>query len=185
MSAPPAIAAAASSALRTLTSSCMAATVSSAFVTERDGRLPILRQAQDRPERSRGATDAALSGRAVLVTGASSGIGSAIALAAARAGADVAITYRANADGADEVRRAIGELGRRAAVFQLDLADLASIRDFASAARRALGRLDVWINNAGVDILTGGAASLSRVEKLDLLIAVDMCGTMLASWHAA
>ena len=121
----------------------------------------------------------------MLVTGASSGIGSAIALAAARAGADVAITYRANADGADDVRRAIGELGRRAAVFQLDLADLASIRDLASAARRALGRLDVWINNAGADILTGGAASLSRVEKLDLLIAVDLRGTMLASWHAA
>jgi len=139
-------------------------------VTERDSRLP---------------TDAPLSGRAVLVTGASSGIGSAIAIAVARAGADVAITYRANAGGADEVRRAIAGLGRRTVVFQLDLADAASIRDLASAARRALGRLDVWINNAGADILTGGAASLSRVEKLDLLIAVDLRGTMLASWHAA
>jgi 3-oxoacyl-[acyl-carrier protein] reductase len=54
-----------------------------------------------------------------------------------------------------------------------------------SAARSALGRLDVWINNAGADILTGAGASLSPVEKLDLLIAIDLRGTMLASWQAA
>jgi len=126
-----------------------------------------------------------LAGRAVLVTGGSSGIGSAIALAAARAGADVAITYRSNADGADQVRRAICALGRTAAAIRMDLADAASIAELGSASRRALGRIDVWINNAGADILTGGNASLSRIEKLDLLIAVDLRGTMIASWHAA
>ena len=55
----------------------------------------------------------ALAGRTVLVTGGSSGIGKAIAIAAARAGADVAITYRVNAAGAEEVQRAVGALGRR------------------------------------------------------------------------
>ena len=59
-----------------------------------------------------------LAGRTMLVTGASSGIGRAIALAAARAGADVAITYRANEAGAREVERAIRALGRRAARHQ-------------------------------------------------------------------
>src|SRR5262249_17731409 len=49
----------------------------------------------------------------------------------------------------------------------------------------ALGRLDVWINNAGADILTGSGAALSAVEKLDQLLAVDLRGTMLASWQAA
>ena len=126
-----------------------------------------------------------LAGRAVLVTGGASGIGEAIALAAARAGADVAITYRSNAAGAHQVRDAIAALGRQAAAFQLDLADAASVGDLGSTSRRALGRLDVWINNAGADILTGENASLSRVQKLDLLMAVDLRGTMLASWQAA
>jgi len=128
---------------------------------------------------------ASLAGRAVLVTGGSSGIGRAIALAAAGAGADVAITYRANAEGAEAVQRGISALGRRTSAIRLDLASTASIADLGGAARRALGRVDVWINNAGADILTGADASLSRVEKLDRLIAVDLRGTMLASWQAA
>jgi 3-oxoacyl-[acyl-carrier protein] reductase len=126
-----------------------------------------------------------LSGRALLVTGGSSGIGRAIALAAARAGADVALTYRANESGAREVERTIREAGRRAAVIRLDLTDGPSLRALGPAALDALGRLDIWVNNAGADILTGPGASLSDVEKLDLLMAVDLRGTMLASWQAA
>jgi NAD(P)-dependent dehydrogenase (short-subunit alcohol dehydrogenase family) len=55
-----------------------------------------------------------LAGRAMLVTGGSSGIGRAIALGAARAGADVALTYRVNQKGAREVEHEIGKVGRRA-----------------------------------------------------------------------
>ena len=133
-------------------------------------------------------TDAAASplvGRAVLVTGASGGIGRAIALAAARAGADVALTYRANEDGARNVEREIRALGRHAAVIQLDVTDEQSVRGVGPAARDALGHLDVWVNNVGADILTGANASLPDEEKLDLLLAVDLRGTMLASWRAA
>ena len=126
-----------------------------------------------------------LAGRAVLVTGASSGIGRAIALAVARAGADVALTYRTNEDGARDVAREIRTLGRRAAVIRLDVTDAVSLRAVGPAAHNALGRLDVWVNNAGADILTWSGASLSDVEKLDLLLAVDLRGTILASWHAA
>ena len=129
--------------------------------------------------------DAPLAGRAALVTGASSGIGRAIALAMARAGADVAITCRANTDGAREVEREIVAMGRRAALIQLDLADPRSLGAVAAAACDALRRLDVWVNNAGADILTGPGASLSPVEKLDRLLTVDLRGTMLASWAAA
>jgi 3-oxoacyl-[acyl-carrier protein] reductase len=125
-----------------------------------------------------------LSGRAALVTGASSGIGRAIALACAAAGADVALTYRTNEAGAREVARAIAALGRHAVVIPLDLAVESSVRAVGPAARSALGRLDVWINNAGADILTGKGAALSTVEKLDQLITVDLRGTMLASWEA-
>ena len=132
------------------------------------------------------AADAPLAGRVVLVTGASSGIGRAIALAAARAGADVALTYRANEAARARSSARSARSGRRAAVIQLDLADESSIRALGPAARDALGRLDVWVNNAGADILTGAGRRRSpTIEKLDLLLAVDLRGTMLASWQAA
>ncbi len=85
----------------------------------------------------------ALAGLGVLVTGASSGIGRAIAVAAARAGADVAITYRKNESGARGVERELVALGRRAAVVKLDLANRQSVTDLGPAVRTALGRLDV------------------------------------------
>jgi 3-oxoacyl-[acyl-carrier protein] reductase len=128
---------------------------------------------------------APLDGRAMLVTGASSGIGRAIAIAAARAGADVAVTYRTNERGAREVGGEIEKIGRRATIVRLDLADDASLKALGPAARKGLGRLDVWVNNAGADILTGTGASLSVNDKLELLMRVDLRGTMLASWQAA
>jgi 3-oxoacyl-[acyl-carrier protein] reductase len=131
------------------------------------------------------AVSAPLAGRAMLVTGASSGIGRAIALAAARAGADVAITYRVNEEGARDVEREIRTLGRRAATVRLDLADDRSLGALGPSARDALGRLDVWVNNAGADILTGAGASLTPAEKIDQVLRVDLRGTMLASWQAA
>ena len=126
-----------------------------------------------------------LAGRTMLVTGASSGIGRAIAIGAARAGADVAITYRSNDTGAREVEQAITEMGRRSAVIRLDVSNDASLRALAPAARAALGRVDAWVNNAGADILTGPAAALTESQRLDVLLAVDLRGTIHASWCAA
>ena len=126
-----------------------------------------------------------LEGRGVLVTGASSGIGRAIAVAAARAGADVALTYRSNASGARDTEAHIRALGQKAITFQIDLADEAALASLGASARDALGRLDAWINNAGADILTGAGASMSDVQKMDLLMSVDLRGTILASWQAA
>ena len=121
----------------------------------------------------------------MLVTGASSGIGRAIAIAGARAGADVAITYRANDAGARDVEREIVSLGRRAAVFKLDLTNEDDIARLGPSVRDALGKIDAWVNNAGADIVTGAAASLSKLERLDIVMTVDLRGTVLASWHAA
>lgn len=132
-----------------------------------------------------GAGHALLDGTVVLVTGASSGIGEAIALAAAREGADVIVTYREHELGARRVADAIASLGRRVTTVSLDLSDEGSIARLARSARDAFGRVDAWINNAGADVLTGRGAELSVLGKLDLLLAVDLRGTMLASWAAA
>src|SRR5215204_2289969 len=125
-----------------------------------------------------------LAGRTMFVTGASSGIGKAIALAAARAGADVAFTYRTNETGARDVQQAITVLGRRAAVIRLDVSNDASLRALGPAVRAALGRVDAWVNNAGADILTGPAAPMTESQRLDLLMAVDLRGTIHDSWSA-
>jgi 3-oxoacyl-[acyl-carrier protein] reductase len=126
-----------------------------------------------------------LAGKVALVTGASTGIGRAIAIALARAGADVAITFRTGRREATAVATEIERMGRRAAVLQLELADPASISALARDLIEQFERVDIWINNAGADILTGDDARRSRLEKLDRLLMVDLRGTILASWEAA
>src|SRR2546426_10879629 len=125
-----------------------------------------------------------LEGRVALITGASSSMGRAIALAYAAGGADVALTYRANRHGADETAEAARATGRRAEAIRADVAEEGDLHALADALRRTFGRVDVWVNNAGADILTADAARLSRIEKLDRLLAVDLRGTVLASWKA-
>jgi 3-oxoacyl-[acyl-carrier protein] reductase len=125
-----------------------------------------------------------LEGKVVLVTGASSGIGRALALGCAREGADLALTYRANEEGARQAARAISALGRRAEVLPLDLSREQEITGLARELAARFGRVDAWINNAGADILTGPAGGLSRLDKLDRVLTVDLRGTILASWAA-
>jgi 3-oxoacyl-[acyl-carrier protein] reductase len=132
-----------------------------------------------------GAGDRRLAGKIALVTGGSSGIGRAIAIACARAGADVAINFRQNDEGARETADRIRPLGARVEIRQFDVAAPGAADDLASDLGRTYGRVDIWINNAGADILTRGARGLSPVEKLDLLLRVDVRGTVLASWAAA
>ena len=120
----------------------------------------------------------------VLVTGASSGIGQAIALRLARAGADLAITYRRNREGAEATAQQIRSIGRRAEVLQLDVSRPEEIDSLAGRLKAAFGIVDVWINNAGADILTGEAGQMPRLDKLDLVLAVDLRGTIIASWAA-
>jgi 3-oxoacyl-[acyl-carrier protein] reductase len=126
-----------------------------------------------------------LAGKRIMVTGGSSGIGRAIAIGAARAGADVMITFRANQAGANDVAALIRETGRRAALVQADISQPDALARLVETARDTFGGIDGWVNNAGADILTGTGASLSRRDKLDLLLTVDLRGTMLASWAAA
>ncbi len=69
-------------------------------------------------------------------------------------------------------------------MLQADVSREADIASLAESLRQRFGRVDAWINNAGADILTGAGGRLSRMEKLDLVLAVDLRGTILASWAA-
>jgi 3-oxoacyl-[acyl-carrier protein] reductase len=126
-----------------------------------------------------------LDGKVAVVTGASSGIGRAIAIGCAREGADLAITYRGNVAGAEETAGAVRAMGRRAEVSRLDISRDDEIEGFAADVRQRFGHADAWINNAGADILTGPGGRLSPRQKLDLVLAVDLRGTIVASWAAA
>ncbi len=91
-----------------------------------------------------------LTGRKALVTGGATGIGEAVALALASAGADVALTYRSHQP--EAVRDTIEGMGRKAAAVQADFADMdaAGAEEVARFASDALGGLDILVNNAGV-----------------------------------
>jgi 3-oxoacyl-[acyl-carrier protein] reductase len=126
-----------------------------------------------------------LDGKVAVVTGASSGIGRAIAIGCAREGADLAITYRGNEAGAEDTAGAIRELGRRAEVLRVDISRDEDVEALATEVRQRFDRADAWINNAGADILTGTGRRLSARQKLDLVLAVDLRGTIITSWAAA
>ncbi len=90
-----------------------------------------------------------LQNKRALVTGASRGIGRAIALALASAGADVALHFHQNENAAREVQSQIEAMGRRATVVQADARDFAQFSRVWDDAERELGALDVLVNNAG------------------------------------
>ena len=116
------------------------------------------------------------------MTGASSGIGRAIAETYAAEGADVLLTHRDSAERAREVADAIGG---RALVSHADLATREGCERLVAEAHERLGGFDVWVNNAGADVLTGEAADWEWERKLDVLLAVDLKGTIACSYAAA
>jgi 3-oxoacyl-[acyl-carrier protein] reductase len=91
-----------------------------------------------------------LSGKNAVVTGGSRGIGRAIALGLAEAGADVVLTFREKRDEAETVARDIGKMGRRALVLQMDVADRASV-EAAARDTRDFGAISILVNNAGIN----------------------------------
>jgi 3-oxoacyl-[acyl-carrier protein] reductase len=91
----------------------------------------------------------------------------------------VLATYRGNEDGARDLAERTG-----AQVAQADLATREACEALVAQARERLGGLDVWVNNAGADVLTGEAAGWDWERKLDLLLAVDLKGTIACSFAA-
>jgi 3-oxoacyl-[acyl-carrier protein] reductase len=125
-----------------------------------------------------------LEGVRAVVTGAGSGIGAAIAERFGAAGATVLVTHRDSADAASAVAERIGAGGGSALVAQADLGTRAACEALVAEAGDRLGGLDVWVNNAGADVLTTEAADWDWERKLDLLLAVDLKGTIACSYAA-
>lgn len=94
-----------------------------------------------------------LTDRIALVTGGSRGIGRAIVLALAEAGADVAVNYRERADDARAVAETVRAIGRRAMTVGADVSDSATVANMMQAIAAQLGPVDVLVNNAGVALI--------------------------------
>jgi len=123
-----------------------------------------------------------LTGKKALVTGASRGIGAAIAVALAEKGADVAITYERSTDRAAEVVRQIEAKGRRAFAIQADSADPVAVKRSVDEAARALGGLDILVNNAGIALYA--AIAEIGVDQIDALLSINVRAPILAAQAA-
>ncbi|WLI75045.1 3-oxoacyl-ACP reductase family protein [Kosakonia sp. H02] len=123
-----------------------------------------------------------LSGKRALVTGASRGLGKAIALTLARAGADVAITFEKSAEKAQAVAEDIRGFGRKGIAIQADSANPQAARDAVGQAVAQLGGLDILVNNAG--IARGGQMEAMSQEDIDALINVNIRGVVFATQAA-
>ena len=119
-----------------------------------------------------------LRGSRAAVLGSTSGIGRAVALALADAGADVIVHGRASRDQAEAVAELVRTRGGRSGVLMADLADPAAGDRLVADAWSLWGGLDAWLHIAGADTLTGAAAKLPFDAKLDLLWSVDVTATI-------
>jgi NAD(P)-dependent dehydrogenase (short-subunit alcohol dehydrogenase family) len=120
-----------------------------------------------------------LQGKRALVTGASRGIGAAIAKALAAEGADVAITYEKSADGAAKVVDAIKAGGRKAVAIQADSADVAAVQASVAKTVAELGGLDILVNNAGI-LRLGGLNDIALAD-IDAQLNVNVRSPIVAS----
>lgn len=122
-----------------------------------------------------------LTGQTALVTGASGGIGRAIALSLATAGANLVVHGCRNRESLQSLAQQIEQQGRQVLILPADLTDAASIEKLAADAWQWQGQLNLLVNNAGADVLTGDAAKWSFEQKLARLWQVDVLGCVTLS----
>lgn len=125
-------------------------------------------------------SDSRLAGRVAIVTGGDSGIGAACAVELAAAGADVAINYHSDEEGAAKVKAAIEALGRKAATFQADVGEEDGAESLFDRATEALGPPDILVNSAGLN-MTGVAVADMSLEQWEKVLKTDLTGTFLTA----
>jgi glucose 1-dehydrogenase len=124
-----------------------------------------------------------VSGKVALVTGASSGIGRGIAVALARHGADVAINYFTDAEGAEETAALVRAEGRRAVTLGADIGTVEAVVHMFRAFDAAFDHIDILVNNAGI----GGSGPVTETtfQAWERVIRTNLHGPFLCAQHAA
>lgn len=115
------------------------------------------------------------SGKIAVITGASRGIGRAIAIHMAKVGARVVINYNGSEEKAKEVRKEIEDAGGEAAIFQCDVSDFHECENFVKKVVEQFGKIDILVNNAGVT-KDGLLVGMSE-ESFDQVVQVNLKGT--------
>jgi glucose 1-dehydrogenase len=124
-----------------------------------------------------------LDGKVACVTGGNGGIGRAIVMALAKAGAKVVIDYVANPDATEELEQKIAALGERAVGVEADVSKVPDLQKLVDSAVQKLGRLDIMVNNAGIETRT---SVLDTTEEqydkvLDINLKSAFFGTQVAA----
>ena len=122
----------------------------------------------------------ALEGKVALVTGASTGIGAASAIALAREGADVAVNYCRSEEAARKVAEEIDRLGRRALLVRADVRLASEVDAMIDSVIKDFGKIDILFNNAGALVARCPVADMSE-ELWDEVMDVNLKGTFLAT----
>ncbi|MBQ4421563.1 MAG: 3-oxoacyl-[Schwartzia sp.] len=120
-----------------------------------------------------------LDGKCALVTGASRGIGRAVALKLASEGAKVALNFAGNEAAANEVRQEIEAMGGQAILVKADVADEAAVQDMVQKTADAFGRIDILVNNAG--ITRDGLLARMKEEEWDAVLSTNLKGVFLTT----
>lgn len=115
-----------------------------------------------------------LENKVAFVTGASRGIGRAIALEMAKSGADVAVCYSSSSDAAEDVCRQIRQLGRKAVPYRCDVSSMEQCSETVKAAVEEFGQLDILVNNAG--ITRDNLMLMMKEDDFDAVISTNLKG---------
>lgn len=116
-----------------------------------------------------------LTGKTAVITGASRGIGKAVAMKFAKEGAQIAINYNGSKEKAEEVKKEIEALGVKAEVYQCNVSDYAACEEFLKQVIKDFGRIDILVNNAG--ITKDNLLMKMSEEDFDKVIEVNLKGT--------
>jgi glucose 1-dehydrogenase len=123
-----------------------------------------------------------LEGQKALVTGASKGLGEGVAVALAKAGADVLVNYYSDRAGAERVVKEIEKAGRRAFPFKADVAKEPEVLAMFAFMKEKLGRIDILINNSGVQL--NASFDQMTIEQWERVIGINLTGQFLCAREA-